>query len=97
MRRKQVEITLFIPVYVVLLLETLVLFAWLGLVHKGFTLNEEAKLLGTILGLITVGSGLGAGIGAWAAGLFFDLTGSYQMAFLNGIGVCIALRDEAER
>ena len=37
--------------------------------------------LGTILGVITVGSGLGAGIGAWAAGLLFDLTGSYRLAF----------------
>lgn len=37
--------------------------------------------LGTILGVITVGSGLGAGIGAWGAGLLFDLTGSYQLAF----------------
>lgn len=37
--------------------------------------------LGTILGVITVGSGLGAGIGAWGAGLLFDLTGSYRLAF----------------
>ncbi|MEO3475753.1 MFS transporter [Roseomonas sp. CAU 1739] len=39
------------------------------------------KRLGTILGVITVGSGLGAGIGAWAAGLLFDLTGTYRLAF----------------
>ncbi|HEV7266531.1 MAG TPA: MFS transporter [Falsiroseomonas sp.] len=37
--------------------------------------------LGTILGVITVGSGLGAGIGSWAAGLLFDLTGSYRLGF----------------
>ena len=37
--------------------------------------------LGTILGVITVGSGLGAGIGAWGAGLLFDLTGTYRPAF----------------
>ncbi len=37
--------------------------------------------LGTILGVITVGSGLGAGIGAWGAGLLFDLTGTYRLAF----------------
>nr|WP_272876800.1 MFS transporter [Neoroseomonas terrae] len=39
------------------------------------------RRLGTILGVITVGSGLGAGIGAWGAGLLFDLTGSYRLAF----------------
>ncbi len=37
--------------------------------------------LGTILGVITIGSGLGAAIGAWAAGGIFDLTGSYRVAF----------------
>jgi MFS family permease len=39
------------------------------------------RRLGTILGVITVGSGLGAGLGAWAAGLMFDVTGSYRPAF----------------
>ena len=39
------------------------------------------RRLGTILGVITVGSGLGAGLGAWVAGLLFDLTGSYRLAF----------------
>ena len=37
--------------------------------------------LGTILGVITIGSGLGAGIGSWAAGLLFDLTGDYRLGF----------------
>ena len=37
--------------------------------------------LGTILGVITIGSGLGAAVGAWAAGAIFDLTGSYRLAF----------------
>jgi MFS family permease len=37
--------------------------------------------VGTILGVITIGSGLGAGIGSWAAGLLFDLTGSYRIGF----------------
>lgn len=37
--------------------------------------------LGTILGVISVGSGLGAGIGAWGAGLLYDLTGTYRLAF----------------
>ena len=38
--------------------------------------------LGTILGVITLGSGLGATIGSWAAGLLFDLTGSYRLVFV---------------
>jgi MFS family permease len=41
--------------------------------------------LGTILGVITVGSGLGAGIGAWGAGLLFDLAGTYRPAFVLSI------------
>ncbi len=39
------------------------------------------RRLGTILGLVTVGSGLGAGIGAWGAGWLFDVTGDYRLAF----------------
>lgn len=41
--------------------------------------------LGTILGVITVGSGLGAGIGSWGAGYLFDLTGTYRPAFILSI------------
>jgi MFS family permease len=41
--------------------------------------------LGTILGLITIGSGLGAGLGAWGAGFLFDVTGSYQLGFMLSI------------
>ena len=37
--------------------------------------------LGTILGAITIGTGIGAASGAWMAGWIFDLTGSYQVAF----------------
>jgi len=37
--------------------------------------------LGTILGFITIGSGLGAAAGSWGAGWIFDLTGSYRVAF----------------
>jgi MFS family permease len=37
--------------------------------------------LGTILGAITIGTGIGAASGAWLAGFSFDLTGSYQVAF----------------
>ena len=37
--------------------------------------------LGTILGAITIGTGIGAASGAWMAGWIFDLTGSYHVAF----------------
>ena len=29
---------------------------------------------------------LGMALGGWMSGVIFDLTGSYQAAFLNGIG-----------
>jgi MFS family permease len=52
------------------------------------------RQLGTILGVITIGSGIGAAGGSWAAGLVFDLSGSYRLAFLlsilSYIGGCIA-------
>lgn len=41
--------------------------------------------LGTILGVITVGTGLGSAFGSWAAGAIFDLSGSYHLAFLLSI------------
>jgi MFS family permease len=41
--------------------------------------------LGTILGVITIGSGLGAALGSWGAGWIFDLTGSYRVAFTLSI------------
>jgi MFS family permease len=37
--------------------------------------------LGTILGVITIGTGLGAAGGSWMAGFVFDVTGSYRVAF----------------
>jgi MFS family permease len=52
------------------------------------------RQLGTILGVITIGSGIGSAAGAWAAGWIFDLSGSYQVAFLLSIAAylcgCIA-------
>jgi len=41
--------------------------------------------LGTILGVITIGSGLGAALGSWAAGWIFDVSGSYRVAFMLSI------------
>jgi MFS family permease len=37
--------------------------------------------LGTILGMITIGTGVGAAAGSWVAGFVFDTTGSYRVAF----------------
>jgi MFS family permease len=37
--------------------------------------------LGSILGAITIGTGIGSASGAWLAGWTFDATGSYQVAF----------------
>ncbi|MFL5284886.1 MAG: MFS transporter [Rhodopila sp.] len=37
--------------------------------------------LGAILGVITIGTGLGAAGGSWLAGAVFDWTGSYRVAF----------------
>jgi len=37
--------------------------------------------LGTILGAITIGTGIGSAGGSWLAGWSFDLTGSYHLAF----------------
>lgn len=50
--------------------------------------------LGTILGVITIGSGIGSAAGSWAAGWIFDLSGSYRVAFLLSIAAylcgCVA-------
>ena len=43
------------------------------------------RQLGTILGVITIGSGIGSAAGAWAAGWIFDLSGSYELAFTLSI------------
>ncbi len=42
--------------------------------------------LGTILGVISIGTGVGAGAGAWLAGFVFDMTGTYRAAFWLAIG-----------
>ncbi len=41
---------------------------------------------GTRVGLVLMATLLGMALGGWLSGLIFDLTGSYQAAFLNGIG-----------
>jgi MFS family permease len=41
---------------------------------------------GTRVGLVLMATLLGMALGGWMSGEIFDLTGSYQAAFLNGIG-----------
>jgi MFS family permease len=43
------------------------------------------RQLGTILGVITIGTGLGSAAGSWGAGLVYDLSGSYRVAFIASI------------
>jgi MFS family permease len=43
---------------------------------------EEA---GTRLGIVLMASLVGMALGGWLSGVIFDITGSYQAAFLNGI------------
>ena len=43
------------------------------------------RQLGTILGVITIGSGIGSAAGSLAAGWIFDLSGGYRLAFLLSI------------
>jgi hypothetical protein len=38
----------------------------------------RGKRVGTILGAISLGSGLGAALGSWSGGLILDWSGSYD-------------------
>jgi MFS family permease len=51
-------------------------------VREYFAPGEAGTRLGVVL-LATLG---GMALGGWMSGLIFDLTGSYQAAFLNGLG-----------
>ena len=52
------------------------------IVREYFAPQEAGTRLGVIL-LATLG---GMALGGWMSGVIFDLTGSYQAAFLNGLG-----------
>ena len=52
------------------------------IVREYFAPQEAGTRLGIVL-LATLG---GMALGGWMSGLIFDLTGSYQAAFLNGLG-----------
>ncbi len=41
---------------------------------------------GTRLGLVLMATLVGMALGGWMSGLIFDFTGSYRVAFLNGLG-----------
>ena len=51
------------------------------IVREYFAPQEAGTRLGVVL-LATLG---GMALGGWMSGLIFDLTGSYQAAFLNGL------------
>src|SRR6185503_16925466 len=52
------------------------------IVREYFPPGEAGARLGTVL-MCTL---LGMALGGWMTGVIFDLTGSYRIAFLNGIG-----------
>ena len=45
--------------------------------------------LGAIIGIFSVGWGIGAAIGPTVAGLIFDVTGKYFMAFIIGAAAMV--------
>ena len=55
--------------------------AYAVIVREFFPPQEAGVRVGTVL-MATV---FGMALGGWMSGVIFDLTGSYQAAFLNGI------------
>jgi sugar phosphate permease len=49
----------------------------------------RGRNIGTITALLMTGMGLGGAIGPWLGGYIFDVTGSYQAAFMVAIGAFI--------
>jgi len=47
--------------------------------------HYPARQAGTRIGIVLMATVLGMALGGWMSGKIFDLTGSYQAAFLNGI------------
>ncbi len=45
-----------------------------------------AREAGARVGFVMMATIMGMALGGWMSGWIYDLTGSYQMAFLNGIG-----------
>jgi MFS family permease len=48
----------------------------------------QGRRFGVIYGILSVGSGIGGGIGPWFGGAIHDVTGSYRAAFLITIAFC---------
>ncbi len=44
-----------------------------------------AREAGRRVGIVITATVIGMAVGGWASGVIYDLTGSYQAAFLNGI------------
>jgi MFS family permease len=49
----------------------------------------QGRRFGVIYGILSVGSGLGGGLGPWFGGVMHDLTGSYRLVFLIAVGFCV--------
>ena len=47
--------------------------------------NYPASEAGTRVGIVIMATLVGMALGGWMSGLIFDLTGSYRIAFLNGL------------
>lgn len=45
-----------------------------------------ARQAGSLVGFVIMSTIVGMALGGWISGWIYDLTGSYQMAFINGIG-----------
>jgi MFS family permease len=54
-----------------------------AVIVREFFAPQEA---GTRLGIVLMSTLGGMALGGWMSGLVYDLTGSYQAAFLNGLG-----------
>lgn len=66
--------------------------AWGGMAPSAAALVGDTfglGRLGSILGVLDVGYGIGAGIGPVIAGLVFDISNSYYIAFLFGVGAMV--------
>ena len=48
------------------------------------------RMLGTVMGMMEVGRGIGIGLGPIMAGILFDLQGDYFLAFLISAGLTTA-------
>ena len=47
------------------------------------------RRFGAIYGFLSVGNGVGGGVAPWYAGVIYDVTGSYRVAFLIAVSFCV--------